>query len=73
MPKRNRKAAPRRTPQRDRTLGVQQSPADIPNKASIVATDRLVSPKGRRYTILETDQADPYDDPVGKEKKRRGD
>jgi hypothetical protein len=46
---------------------------DIPNKASIVATETLVSPKGRRYTILETDQADPYDDPAGKEKKRRDD
>ena len=36
---------------------------DIPNKASIIATDTLISPDGRRYTILETNQTDPYDPP----------
>jgi len=36
---------------------------DIPNKASIIATDTLIAPDGRRYTILETNQTDPYDSP----------
>jgi hypothetical protein len=42
--------------------------ADIPNKASIVATDTLTMPDGTRYTVLETDQTDPYDP----RPKRRG-
>jgi hypothetical protein len=61
----------RRSPRRDGSLGGPRGAAGIPNKASIVATDMLVSPKGRRYTILETDQVDPYDEPAGKEKKNR--
>ena len=43
----------------------------IPSKASIVAIDTLISPKGRRYTIVETNQLDPYDDPKEAPKKRR--
>jgi len=42
--------------------------ANIPDKATVVATDTLIMPGGARYTILETDQTDPYDPPP----KRRG-
>jgi len=70
MPKRSGKKK-RGSPRRDRSVGAPRGPAEIPSKASIVATDTLVSPKGQRYTILETDQVDPYDEPAGKEKTRR--
>jgi hypothetical protein len=40
-----------------------------PDQASVVATDMLTSPKGRRYTILVTTQTDPYDDPKDKPRK----
>lgn len=43
--------------------------ANIPDKATVVATDTLIMLDGARYTILETDQTDPYDPPP---KRRRG-
>ena len=43
--------------------------ANIPDKATVVATDTLTMPDGARYTILETDQTDPYDPPP---KRRSG-
>jgi hypothetical protein len=43
---------------------------ELPGKESIVATDTLISPKGRRYTIIETNQMDPYDSPGGGGLKR---
>jgi hypothetical protein len=43
--------------------------AEIPKKSTIVAEKTFVSPKGRRYAILETDQSDPYDEPDPKAKK----
>jgi hypothetical protein len=45
--------------------------ANIPDKATVVATDTLTMPDGARYTILETDQTDPYDPPP-KRPSRRG-
>jgi hypothetical protein len=45
--------------------------ADIPNKASIVARDTLTMPDGSRYTVLETDQRDPYDPPATGRRRRR--
>jgi hypothetical protein len=42
-----------------------------PDKATVVATDTLTMPDGARYTILETDQTDPYDPPP-KRPSRRG-
>ena len=45
--------------------------ANIPDKATVVATDTLTMPDGTRYTILETDQTDPYDPPP-KRRRRRG-
>jgi|KBSMisStaDraftv2_1062788.scaffolds.fasta_scaffold147041_2 hypothetical protein len=53
-------------PGRKRTAGLPRTPREIPRKASIVAVDTITSPKGGRYTILETDQMDPYDDPKRK-------
>jgi hypothetical protein len=73
MPKRSGKKTPHRAPRQERSTKAPRGVNDIPNKASIVATDTFVSPKGRRYTILETDQTDPYDVPAGQEKKRRDD
>jgi hypothetical protein len=37
--------------------------AKIPDKATVIATDTLTMPDGARYTILKTDQTDPYDPP----------
>ena len=50
--------------------GIAKQPAsrEIPRKGSIVAVSTITSPKGRHYTILETDQMDPYD---SKSKKGR--
>jgi hypothetical protein len=46
-----------------------QDPSEnVPNPQTIVARDTLISSKGRRYTILETNQLDPWDD-----KKQDGD
>ena len=44
--------------------------ANIPDKATVVATDTLTMPGGARYTILKTDQTDPYD-PPSKRRSRR--
>jgi hypothetical protein len=45
----------------------------MPSKSSITSTETFVSPSGRRYTILKTDQIDPYDDPKDSGRKGRGD
>ena len=45
--------------------------ANIPDKATVVATDTLTMPDGTRYTVLKTDQTDPYDTPP-KRRSRRG-
>jgi hypothetical protein len=44
--------------------------ANIPDKASIVATDTLTMPDGTRYTILKTNQTDPYDPPPSRGHRR---
>ena len=44
--------------------------ANIPDKATVVATDTLTMPDGARYTILETDQTDPYDTPPKRRSRR---
>jgi hypothetical protein len=56
----------RPSPRRKRTAEPPRATHEIPRKKSIVAVDTITSPKGRRYTILETDQMDPYDDPKHK-------
>jgi hypothetical protein len=64
-PQKRRVAVPRK--------GTARSAKDaVPRKESIVSVGTITSPKGRRYTILETDQLDPYDDPQPKAGKRRG-
>lgn len=45
--------------------------ANIPDKATIVATDTLTMPDGTRYTILETNQTDPYDPPPKRSRRAR--
>jgi hypothetical protein len=39
-----------------------ESKPEIPRKETIVGEKSLVTPKGGRYTIVETNQTDPYDD-----------
>lgn len=56
---------------RKRTTKSFRADSEIPNKATIVAKKIFISPKKRRYLILETDQADPYDDPKQNMRKRR--
>ena len=63
MPKHGKQ---KRGPGRKRTTKPPRTTRDIPRKKSIVAVDTITSPKGGRYTILETDQMDPYDDPKRK-------
>jgi hypothetical protein len=41
--------------------GSRRTSREIPQKESILAVDTLISPKGKRYAVLETDQMDPYD------------
>jgi len=65
MPKRGEQKR-RPSPGRKRTAEPPRAAHEIPRKKSIVAVDTITSPKGRRYTILETDQMDPYDDPKHK-------
>ena len=58
------------SPSRKRAARAPDGGGDIPRKESIVAVDTLKSPKGRVYSILETDQADPYDEPPPTRKRR---
>ena len=62
-------AKARKKSRRKRRVKPRDSLANIPDKATVVATDTLTMPDGTRYTILETDQTDPYDPPP---KRRRG-
>jgi predicted transcriptional regulator len=39
--------------------------------SSLDATDTLIAPDGRRYTMLETNQTDPYDPPNPPRPRRR--
>lgn len=61
-------AKARKKSRRKRRLEPRDRLTNIPDKASVVATDTLTMPDGTLYTILKTDQTDPYDPPP----KRRG-
>ena len=43
----------------------------LPDPSSVVAETVFVSPKGRRYRILRTDEKDAYDPPERPETKER--
>lgn len=43
----------------------------LPKEDSVVEEKPFVSPKGRRYRILRTDETDPYDKPAGPPKRPR--
>ena len=43
----------------------------LPKEDSVVEEKPFVSPKGRRYRILRTDETDPYDKPADPLKKPR--
>lgn len=43
----------------------------LPNPASVIGEQTLVSPKGRKYTILKTMETDAYDKPKRKSKLRK--
>ena len=70
MPGRSRQKKPTRS-LRKGTAKPRRTRRDIPNKASIVATETFTSPKGKQYTILQTNQMDPYDVPNESRRKRR--
>ncbi len=57
-------------PRRKQTTKSQRARHQIPSKASIVSTETFTSPKGRSYTIIETNQVDPYDNANEKDRKR---
>jgi hypothetical protein len=42
----------------------------MPNKASVVSEKTFISPKGKRYRLIRTDEMDPYDAPVPPEEQR---
>ena len=54
-----------------RSVKARRVAREIPEKRSIVSTDAFTSPKGRRYTIIETNQTDPYDAPAGTGGRKR--
>ena len=67
-----RKKTGARTARRRRAKARAPDPlANIPDEATIVGRDTLVAPGGARFTILETDQTDPYDPPAPKRGRRR--
>ena len=37
----------------------------LPDKSSIVSVRTLISPKGNRYRIIETNEVDAYENPAG--------
>jgi hypothetical protein len=41
----------------------------LPDKSAIVSVKTLVSPKGNRYRIIETNETDAYDSAAGADKK----
>jgi hypothetical protein len=63
-------AKARKKSRKKRRVKARDLLANIPDKASIVATDTLTMPDGARYTILETDQTDPYDTPPKRRSRR---
>jgi hypothetical protein len=42
----------------------------MPNKTSVLSEKVFVSPKGKHYRIIRTDEMDPYDAPVCPKKQR---
>ena len=58
-------------PIRKESAKSRRTPREIPNKASIISTETFLSPKGKQYTILQTDQMDPYDQPKQGQRKGR--
>jgi hypothetical protein len=71
-PKTPRGKAPRRkTPRAGKTAKPSRGRAEVPDPATVIATKTFTSPKGKRYTILETTQMDPYDRAPNSGKRRR--
>jgi hypothetical protein len=57
---------------RDRKRSVKRAPkppTGLPDPRSVVASKTFQSPKGSQYRILKTTERDPYDPPVGSNKK----
>jgi hypothetical protein len=48
------------------------SPVGQPDPRTIIAEKPYVSPKGNRYTIVETNELDPYEEPTPSEKPPEG-
>jgi hypothetical protein len=45
----------------------------VPSPDSVISEAVFISPKGRVYRILRTNQTDPYDPPAGQGKESAGD
>jgi hypothetical protein len=61
-----RRASPGKPP--GRTARAKPRPG-LPDKSSIVSVKTLVSPKGNRYRIIETDETDAYDADAVRDRK----
>ena len=48
------------------------APEGLPNPASVVGEQTFVSPTGRKYTILKTNEVDASDKRADKGKKHKG-
>lgn len=66
-----RKAPRRKTPRAPETVTPGRVRKEVPDPATVIATKTFTSPKGKRYTIVETTQMDPYDRAPKAGKKRR--
>ena len=66
------KGRPPRRPSRGKSAGrtVRAKPRPgLPDKSSVVSVKTLVSPKGNRYRIIETDETDAYDSDADRPRK----
>ena len=61
-----RRPSPGKT--RARTARAKPRPG-LPDKSSIVSVKTLVSPKGNRYRIIETDETEAYDPEAARDRK----
>jgi hypothetical protein len=66
-----RKTPRRKAPRAPQTVTSGRVRKEVPDPATVIAKKTFISPEGKRYTILETTQMDPYDRTPKSGKKRR--
>jgi hypothetical protein len=57
--------------QKSRVRAPRGAAREIPSKDTIIGRQTLIAPDGTRYTILETNQTDPYDPPTSGKRQRK--